>query len=58
VNLQRIGNPGGFRRPAHSVSMDDNETAAVFLERGQRPGNIRGWWRSRHDLYPRHSRSR
>lgn len=32
VNLQRIGYPGGFRRPAHSVSMDDNETATDLLE--------------------------
>ena len=33
VNLQRIGNPGGFRRPAHSVSVEDNEPAAVLLEK-------------------------
>lgn len=32
VDLQRIGHPGGFRRPAHSVSMDDNETAGDLLE--------------------------
>ena len=32
VDLQRIGYPGGFRRPAHSVSMEDNETAADLLE--------------------------
>ena len=42
VDLQRIGHPVGlsaaalcgFRRRAHSVSMDDNETAAVLLEPG------------------------
>ena len=32
VDLQRFGYPGGVRHPAHSVSMDDNETAADLLE--------------------------
>ena len=49
VNLQRIGHPValsagaqcGFRRPAHSVSREDNETAADLLEKGSEPGNIR-----------------
>jgi len=36
VELQRIGHPGGFRGPAHSVSMDDNETAANLLEPSER----------------------
>jgi hypothetical protein len=34
VGLQRIGDPGGFRCPAHSVSMEDNETASGLLEKG------------------------
>jgi hypothetical protein len=42
VDLQRIGHPGGFRRPAHSVSMEDNETAADLLERAFRPDLCRG----------------
>ena len=37
VDLQRIGHPGGFRRPAHSVSMEDNETAAALLGPGGEP---------------------
>ena len=37
VDLQRIGHPGGFRRPAHSVSMDDNETAADLLDTAEQP---------------------
>ena len=41
VDLQRIGHPGGFRRPAHSVSMDDNETAAALLERS--PRGLSSW---------------
>ena len=36
VDFQRIGHPGGFRRPAHSVSMDDNDAAADLLEPSQR----------------------
>ena len=36
VEFQRIGHPGGFRGPAHSVSMDDNETAANLLEPSER----------------------
>jgi hypothetical protein len=41
VELQRIGHPGGFRCPAHSVSMDDNETAAHLLEPSE-VGHLRG----------------
>ena len=32
VDFERVGYPGGFRHPAHSVSKDDNETAADLLE--------------------------
>jgi len=38
VNLERTGHPRGFRHPAHSVSMEDNETAAALLEPGQKTG--------------------
>ena len=31
VDLQRIGYPGGFRHPAHSVSMVDNDAAGGLL---------------------------
>ena len=41
VNLQRIGHPGGFRRPAHSVSREDNETAADLLGTAEESSNIR-----------------
>ena len=37
VSLQRIGNPGGFRCPAHSVSMEDNDTGAHLLEFADEP---------------------
>jgi hypothetical protein len=45
VDLQRIGHPGGFRRPAHSVSMDDNETAAVLLEPAEEGAKWAPWCR-------------
>ena len=37
VSLQRIGDPGGFRCPAHSVSMEDNDTGAHLLEFADEP---------------------
>jgi hypothetical protein len=33
VQLQRVGNPGGFRRPAHWLSTGDNGLAAGLLDR-------------------------
>jgi hypothetical protein len=32
VDLERFGHPGGFRHPAHSVSMVDNDAAADLLD--------------------------
>ena len=32
VDFQRFGHPGGFRHPAHSVSMVDNDAAADLLD--------------------------
>ena len=42
VDVQCMGHPGGFRRPAHSVSMVDNDAGADLLEPGENPeGNAR-----------------